>query len=87
MTIKNDDLKRIGQVKLIPQTNPKTIHGQIIYIRLREFIRDTINPGLDILWRMSLSFEKSRPVWSEWMQMIPSEIPHPGKSSDIFLLT
>ena len=36
LTIKNDDLKRIGQVKLIPQTNPKTIHGQVIYTRLGE---------------------------------------------------
>ena len=87
LTIKNNDLKRIGQVKLIPQTNPKTIHGKVIYTRLGGFICDTINPGLDILWRMSLSSAKPMPVWSEWMQMIPSEIPHPGKSSDIFLLT
>ena len=72
LTIKNNE------VKLIPQTNPKTIHGKVIYTRLGEFIRDTINPGLDILWRMSLSFAKPMPVWSKWMQMIPSEIPQLG---------
>ena len=49
VTSKNDDLKRIGQVKLIPQKNPKTIHGKVIYTRLGEFSPDTINPRLDIL--------------------------------------
>ena len=80
-----DDLKHIGHVKLIPENKPKLVQDNIIYTKLGEFVRDDNNDKLDILWRVSLHFPGPRPLWSGYMQMLHSGIPHPGKSSEIFL--
>ena len=79
------DLKKIGHVKLVPEKNTTPIQGDIIYTKLGEFSHDSKNSKLDILWRVSPHFPKPRPLWSGCMQMLHSRIPHPGKSSEIFL--
>lgn len=80
-----DELKRIGRVRLVPQANPTAVQGNIIYSKLGEFSRDEKNMKLDMLWRVSPHFPKPRPLWSGCMQMLQSHIPHPGKSSEVFL--
>ena len=55
---------------------------EIIYTRPGQFSRDTINSRLNIHCGECLSLLQKRP---QGMQMMHSEIPRPGKSSDIFL--
>ena len=80
-----NDLKNIGQVKLITQRNPKDIQANIVYTRLGEVDLAEQHTRLDMLWCVSLHFPKLRPQWSGCMQMIHSRMHHPGVSSDIFL--
>jgi hypothetical protein len=80
-----DDLKKIGHVKLFPRNDPKGVQGKIIYTKLGTFSRDELNCKVDILWRASFHFSKPCPLWSGCMQLLHSHIPHPGKSSKIFL--
>lgn len=80
-----DDLKKIGHVKIITQKDPKAAQGKIIYTKLGEFSRDTRNPKLDIMWSVSFHFPNPTPMWSGYMQMLHSRLPHCGKSSEIFL--
>ncbi len=44
-----------------------------------------MNRKLDILWQVSFHFPLPRPMWSGCMQMLHSQMPHAGVSSDIFL--
>ena len=85
VTVNMDDLKKIGHVKLVPQRNPKAAQANMIYTKLGEFSRDDKNIKLDMLWRVSLHFPGPRPMWSGCMQMLHARMPHPGKSSEIFL--
>ena len=80
-----DDVKKIGHVKLVSQKDPKPILDGIIYTKLGIFNRDEENSKLDLMWTVSFHLPKPRPMWSGYMQMLHSHIPHPGKSSDIFL--
>lgn len=80
-----EDLRKIGHVNLVTQTNPKAAEGRIVYTKLGEFSRDENSNRLDMLWRVSLHFPKPSPLWSGWMQMMHAHIPHPGKSSEMFL--
>jgi hypothetical protein len=87
VNVNMDDVKKVCHVKLITQRDPKAVQANIIYTKLGEFSCDDMNSKMDILWRVSLHFPtlKPRPLWSGCMQMIHSRIPHPGKSSEIFL--
>ena len=80
-----DDLKKIGHVTIITQKDPRAVKDNIIYTKLGEFSRDTKNANLDIMWSVSSHFPKPTPMWTGSMQMLHSRIPHPGKSSEIFL--
>ena len=80
-----EDLRKIGHVKLVTQKNSKHIQGKIIYTRLGPFNKDEVNSRIDILWHVSCHFPKPRPLWSGCMQLLHSQLPHPGKSSAMFL--
>ena len=80
-----DDLKKIGHVTIITQKDRRAVKENIIYTKLGEFSRDTKNANLDIMWSASSHFPKPTPMWTGSMQMLHSCIPHPGKSSEIFL--
>ena len=75
-----DDLKKIGHVKIIAQKDPRTVKEKIVYTKVGEFSRNFRNEMLDIMWSVSFHFKQQTPMWSGTMQM-----PHPGKSSEIFL--
>ena len=85
LTVNLADLKKIGHVKLVTQQNPKAVLGKMIYGKLGGYCADEQNSNLDILWRTSLHYMKPRPLWSGSMQMLHSNMPHPEKSSAIFL--
>jgi len=81
-----DDLKKIGHVNIIIQKDPRVAQTNIIYTKLGEFNTDKRNEKLDIVWSVSFHFSKRTPMWSGYMQILHSHLPHPGKSSEIFLL-
>lgn len=82
-----DDIKKIGQVKLVPQvTKPDTAKSSIVYTKLGAFTHDGIFPKVDTLWRFSLHHRAiPRPSWSGTMKMLHRDGEHPGKSSEMFL--
>ena len=84
-TVTLNELKTIGHVNIIPQKDPKTSHSKIIYTKLGAFRTDMRSDKLDLMWSISFHFPKPQPMWSGCMQMLYSRLPHPGKSSDMFL--
>ena len=69
VNVNMEDLRKSAHVNLVTQMNPKAAEGRIVYTKLGEFSRD----------------ENSNRLWSGWMQMMHAHIPHPGKSSEMFL--
>lgn len=83
--VNKEERRKIGLVHLVTQTNPKAAEGRIVYTKLGEFSHDENSSRLDMLWRVSRHFSKQSPLWSGWMQIMHANIPHPGKSSIMFL--
>jgi len=80
-----EDLKKIGHVKIVPQDSPKPSLKNMVFTKLGPFSRDEMSGTVDILWEMSLFCPSPKPLWSGCMQMLHTDLPNPGKSSEIFL--
>ena len=80
-----EDIKKVAKVNIVSQKDPKPVLDGIIYTKLGVFSRDEKNDRLDLMWTVTFHFPKPRPLWSGCMQMVHNNIPHPGRSSDIFL--
>ena len=78
-------IKRLAQVNIVEQKDPKTVLSKIVYQNVQVFQHDMFNDNLDILWSVAFHLEQQPPMWSGFMQMLHNSLPHPGKSSDIFL--
>ena len=78
-------VRRLARVKLVEQKNPKPVLSKIVYEQLGVFQRDISNDNLDIMWTIAFHSPQPQPMWSGYMQMMHQNLPHPGKSSEIFL--
>lgn len=78
-------IKQLAKVNLVEQRDPKAVLSKIMYANIEMFQRDIQNDNLDVMWTVAFHLLKPKPMWSGYMQMLHCNIPHPGKSSDIFL--
>lgn len=78
-------IKQLAKVNLVEQRDPKTVLSKIMYTNVEVFQRDIQNDNLDVMWTVAFHLQKPQPMRSGYMQMLHRNIPHPGKSSDIFL--
>ena len=63
----------------------KSVQSEIRYRSVELFQRDMFNDNLDIMLTVAFHLPQPTPMWSGYMQMLHHNLPHPGKSSDIFL--
>ena len=78
-------VKRLAKVNLVEQNDPKSVQSEIVYKRVEFFQQDMFNDNLDIMWTVSFHLPQPPPMWSGYMQMLHHNLPHPGRTSDIFL--
>lgn len=78
-------VSRLAKINLVAQKDPKSVLSDILYKRLEFFPHDMYNDNVDIMWTISFHLSKPSPMWSGYMQMLHHNLPHPGKTSDIFL--
>ena len=80
-------VKHLAKVNLVEQKDPKSVQSEILYKRVEVFQHDMYNDNLDIMWAVSFHLPQPKPMWSGYMQMLHHNMPHPGRTSDIFLPT
>ena len=80
-------VKHLAKVNLVEQKDPKSVQSEILYKRVEVFQHDMYNDNLDIMWEVSFHLPQPKPMWSGYMQMLHHNMPHPGRTSDIFLPT
>ena len=78
-------IKQLAKVNLVVQRDPKFVLANIKYNIVEVFQRDIQHEKLDVMWTVAFHLQKQMPMWSGYMQMLHRNIPHPGRSSDIFL--
>ena len=80
-------VKRLAHFNLVDQKKSvKSVQFEIRYKSVELFQRDMFNDNFDIIWTVAFHLPQHTPVWSGYRQMLHHNLPHPGKSSDIFLL-
>ena len=72
-------VKQLAKVSLVEQRDPKTVLSKIMYTNVEVFQRDIQNDDLDVMWTVAFHLLKPQPMWSEYMQILHRNIPHPGK--------
>ena len=76
----------MAHINLVDQKKPvKSVQSEIRYRSVELFQRDMFNDNLDIMLTVAFHPPQPTPMWSGYMQMLHHNLPHPGKSSDIFL--
>ena len=85
LKVDTEEIKRLSIVNLVEQRDPKIVLSKIKYTSIEVFQRDIQNDNLDLMWTVTFHLPKPKPMWSGYMQMLHRNIPHPGKSSEIFL--
>ena len=80
-----EDIRKMGQHKIIFQKDPKAVLKNIKYTSIRTLANDIQNTKLNIMWQISMHVSQPRPLWSGYMQSLHHGASNPGKSSQLFL--
>ena len=80
-----DDIRKIGQHKIIFQKDPKAVLSKLTYPSIQAYHPDMLNARIDLMWQVSMHVSQPQPLWSGYMQSIHSGVPNPGKSTQLFL--